>query len=193
MARAGLTPARVVAEAAQLADEGGLDRLTLAAVAQRLGVALPSLYKHVRGLDDLHRLLAIRALDELSDHLSEATVGRSGSIALQHLASAYRTYASNHPGSYAATLRSAASSDDTAYLAASDRAVRIVYAVLAGYGLTADQLVDATRSLRSALHGFVSLEAAGGFGLPQDVDRSYERLISVLDQAFAAWPQAQRD
>ncbi|MGW0434611.1 TetR/AcrR family transcriptional regulator [Micromonospora sp. NPDC003197] len=193
MARAGLTPTRVVAEAAQLADETGLDRLTLAAVAQRLGVALPSLYKHVRGLDDLHRLLAIRALQELADQLSEATVGRSGSAALRHLASAYRTYAGNHPGSYAATLRSAAASDDATYLAASDRAVRIVYAVLAGYGLTADQLVDATRVLRSGLHGFVALEAVGGFGLPEDVDRSYERLISVLDQAFTAWPPTQPD
>ncbi|MEV1143797.1 TetR family transcriptional regulator, partial [Micromonospora sp. NPDC049799] len=54
MPRAGLTPQTVVRAAADLADEVGLDRLTLAAVAARLGVALPSLYKHVRGADALH-------------------------------------------------------------------------------------------------------------------------------------------
>ena len=54
-------------------------------------------------------------------------------------------------------------------------------AVLRGYGLDEDGTVHATRAVRSALHGFVSLEAAGGFGLPQDVDASYDRLVDLLD------------
>ena len=41
MPRAGLTTQRVITEAATVADEVGLDRLTLAAVAQRCGVSLP--------------------------------------------------------------------------------------------------------------------------------------------------------
>jgi hypothetical protein len=36
------------------------------------------------------------------------------------------------------------------------------------------------RAYRSALHGFVSLEVNGGFGLPQDVDESFEALVAVL-------------
>jgi Tetracyclin repressor-like, C-terminal domain len=32
--------------------------------------------------------------------------------------------------------------------------------------------VHATRAVRSALHGFVTLEAEGGFGLSQDVEVS---------------------
>ncbi|MFJ8962438.1 TetR-like C-terminal domain-containing protein [Lentzea sp. NPDC102401] len=32
----------------------------------------------------------------------------------------------------------------------------------------------------AAIHGFASLEGAGGFGLPRDVDRSYGVLIEVL-------------
>ncbi len=50
MPRAGLTPDRIISEAATVADEVGLDRLTLAAVAHRCGVSLPGLYKHVSGL-----------------------------------------------------------------------------------------------------------------------------------------------
>jgi hypothetical protein len=49
--------------------------------------------------------------------------------------------------------------------------------VLAGYGLTGADAVHAARALRSALHGFVSLEAAGGFGLPESLDESYDRLV----------------
>ncbi|MFK3982618.1 TetR/AcrR family transcriptional regulator [Micromonospora sp. NPDC050397] len=188
MPRAGLTPAIVVAEAARVADEVGLDRLTLAAVAQQLGVTLPSLYKHVRGLDGLAQQLAVRGLDEMTGWATEATVGLSGAAAVRSLAAAYRNYARDHPGSYAATLR-APDPGDPAHVAAADRTVRVIYAVLAGYGLTGDRAVDATRTLRSALHGFVTLEAAHGFGLPQDLDRSFDLLVDALDRALRTWPE----
>ncbi|HEU4900851.1 MAG TPA: TetR-like C-terminal domain-containing protein [Actinomycetota bacterium] len=38
----------------------------------------------------------------------------------------------------------------------------------------------AARCLRSAAHGFAVLEAAGGFGLSDDLDASYERLIHMI-------------
>ena len=60
----------------------------------------------------------------------------------------------------------------------------VVFAVLAGYGLTGDDAIDATRAVHAAVHGFVSLEAAGSFGMPQSIDRSYDRLIDGLDAAL---------
>jgi len=188
--RAGLTPAIVVAEAAKLADEVGLDRLTLALVAQRLGVALPSLYKHVKGLDDLHQKLAALTTAELAADLATAAVGRSGTEAVQAVATAYRTYARAHAGRYPASQRIPDPSDPE-HVRAGEQAVGTIYAVLSGYGLTGDDAIDATRALRSALHGFVSLENAGGFGLPQDVNRSYDRLVRALDAAFRSWPTAE--
>ena len=98
-----------------LADEVGYGRLTLAALAGRLGVALPSLY------------------------------------------------------------------------AAAERAVGAVYAILHGYGLSGDAAVDATRMFRAAVHGFITLEAAGGFGLPRDVDRSFDQMVAGLDTAYRGW------
>lgn len=57
-------------------------------------------------------------------------------------------------------------------------------AVLAGYELTGDDMVHAIRSLRVVLHGLVTLEAAGGFGLPQSVDETLTRLIGGLHLSF---------
>lgn len=184
MARAGLSRARVVAEAADVVDATGKDGLTLAAVATRCGVRLPSLYKHVAGLDALHRDLAVLAIDELGAALATAAVGRSRDDALRGLADAYRGYAHAHPGRYEETLRAPAP-DDAEHVAAAERILATVFAVLRGYGLDGDDLVDATRTLRAALHGFVALEAAGGFGLPRDVDRSFERLVDGLAAAYA--------
>jgi AcrR family transcriptional regulator len=189
MPRAGLTPQRVVEEAGAVADATGLDRLTLAAVADRFGVAIPSLYKHVHGLDGLRRDLAVLAVRELTAALSRAAVGRAGRDALHAMADAYRAYATAHPGRYAASVRAPAP-DDTEHLAAAADALDVFFSVLAGYGIRGDDAIDAIRGLRAAMHGFVTLEAGGGFGLPQSVDASYRRLVDAVDTALMAWPPA---
>ena len=63
-----------------------------------------------------------------------------------------------------------------------------VFAVLAGYGLDGDDAWTPPGAVHAALHGFVALEAAGGFGMPQDVDRSFAGLVTGLDAALARWP-----
>ena len=183
MPRAGLTPDRVVAAAELLIDENGPDTLTLAALAENLGVRQPSLYKHIDGLPALHRTIALRAKTELADVLARAAVGKSRDDAVRALASAYRSWAHQHPGRYQATLR-APDPDDPDDQAASTAAVTVVLDVLAGYQLHGADAVHAARTLRSALHGFVSLEAAGGFGLPHSLDDSYHRLVQTAITAL---------
>jgi len=176
--RAGLTAQRVVAAAAELADERG--ELSLATLAERLGVRVPSLYKHVGGLDDLQRRVALTALRELAAELGKATVGRSGKDALRACATIWRAYAGKHPGRYAAIQRAPDPADEE--LAEAGTAVTdLLFAILRGYGLDGDETVHAARAVRAALHGFVLLEAGGGFGLRQDVGESYERLVELLD------------
>lgn len=189
MPRAGLNSRLVVEEAGRLADEVGFDRLTLAGVAERCGVRLPSLYKHVGGIDHLRGLLAERAVRELADELGRSVMGRSGSDALLAMAHRYRAWAGRRPGLYAATLR-APDPEDQALRAAAASVLEVVSALLEGYGIAGEDGVDATRVIRSLLHGFVSLESAGGFGLPRDVDRSFERLLIALDAVLGSWAGA---
>jgi AcrR family transcriptional regulator len=186
VARAGLTRHRVTAEAASLSDEVGLERVTLAAVAQRLGVSGPALYKHVEGLDGLQRDLAVLALRELTERLSAVTVGRARGDALRALADAYRSYATAHPGRAAAAVRAPAP-DDAEHADAAEAAVGILAAILSGYDITGSDAVDAIRTLRAAMHGFTTLESSGGFGLPESVDATYARMIDTLDAGFASW------
>jgi AcrR family transcriptional regulator len=176
----------VVDEAEQMADEVGLSRLTLAALAERLGVRQPSLYKHVDGVAGLQRSISIRAKVELGDVLARATVGRSRGDAITSMSHAYRTWALDHPGRYEAAqwAPEPGDGDDEEVSAA---VVQVCADVLAGYGLGGDDAIDAIRAVRSALHGFVTLEAGGGFGLPADIDRSFDRLVGGLVTAFANW------
>jgi AcrR family transcriptional regulator len=181
--RAGLSAGVVVAEAARIADEVGLEKLTLAMVAKRFGVALPSLYKHVSGLDSLLQKVSAAATAELADAVVAAAAGRARGDALRAVAAAYRGYGHRHPGRYLATQR-VPDTADPGHVAAGEKAVGAFYAILRGYGVEGDDLVDATRAVRSALHGFVVLDNGGGFGLPRDVDRSFDRLVTLLDQGL---------
>jgi len=171
--------------AAGLADKGGLDALTLAAVAAELGIRTPSLYKHVDGLPALRRLLAVRAKQELAAVLGGAAVGRARGDALRAVALAYRDWATEHPGLYAAA-QAAPLPEDAEDVAASEAVVGVVFDVLRGYDVGDDVLVDATRTLRAGLHGFVALEAAAGYALTRPVDDSMAWWLDSLDRALAA-------
>jgi AcrR family transcriptional regulator len=185
MARAGLDAESVVDAATALADADGLDRLTLAGLAGRLGVRTPSLYGHVGGLADLRARLAARGAALLRERLADAAAGRAGADALRATADAYRRFVDEHPGLYAAT-QGAPTFGDPEVTAAASAVTEVMSAVMRGYGLEGEDAVHAVRVVRSAIHGFVSIDAVGGFGIPVSLDETWERLIAMLDRTLAA-------
>ena len=94
----GLDHDAVVDAAGELVDEAGVEALTLAALAARLGIRSQSLYAHVDGLDGLLRDLALDSVRHLGDELRSSVIGRSGRDALEAIADAYWDFARAHPG-----------------------------------------------------------------------------------------------
>lgn len=178
MPRAGLDADAVVAAAAALADEDGLAELTLARLAAAVGIRTPSLYAHVDGLGDLRGRLGARGAQEMASALQTAAAGRSGADALRAVATAYRAYAHAHPGTYAAMQVASDRADNQAAGAA---AVGVFLAVLDGYGIAGEAAIHAVRAVRSALHGFVTLEREGGFGIPLSLDQSFATLVGMIE------------
>ncbi|MER8219295.1 TetR-like C-terminal domain-containing protein [Streptomyces sp. NPDC094143] len=188
MPRAGLTPDRLVAAAADLADEAGFEHVTLSALARRFGVKDASLYSHVRNLRDLRTRMALLAGGEMIDRIAAAVAGRTGRDALAAFAGAYRAYALEHPGRYAATqipLDQALATDS----AALRRTAEVTYGMLRAYGLVEPDLTDAVRLLRSAFHGYCALESTGAFGAPRDAQASWDKAIDALHVLLLNWPR----
>jgi AcrR family transcriptional regulator len=185
MPRAGLDPEAVVAAGAALADADGLAALTLARLASALGVRSPSLYAHVGGLEDLRERIAARGARELAVALSAAATGRSRRDALHAVTGAYRAFAGEHPGVYAALQRPTADPGGES-AAAATQLVEVLVAVLRGYGLEGEDAIHGVRIVRAALHGFVSLEREGGFQMAVSLEETYERLIGMLDAGLGA-------
>ncbi|WP_328563418.1 TetR-like C-terminal domain-containing protein [Streptomyces coelicoflavus] len=192
MPRLGLTTGRVVAAAADLADEQGLDGVTVSALARRFGVRDASLYTHVRNLQDLRVRVALLAGGELIEEIAQAVAGRAGKEALAAFAGAYRAYALRHPGRYAAT-QIRVDQDLVADSPALRRTAEITYGMLRAYGLTEPDLTDAVRLLRATFHGYCALEASGGFGAPRDVQTSWDKAVDALHVALENWPRAEGD
>ena len=190
MPRAGLSPAAVTEAGAALADEIGFDQLSMGLVAERLGVRTPSLYNHVANLADLGHRIAVLAAVELGDALRDATQGRAGSDALAAAAATMRDYVKAHPGRYTAGNRVPPTGPEDPLTIASGRMLDPLAAVLHGYGLDPGQDVHALRMLRSALHGFATLEVEGGFRFDTNVDESFAWTVALLDRGLHAAREA---
>jgi AcrR family transcriptional regulator len=187
MARVGLTADRLVLAAADLADEVGFENVTLSALARRFGVKDASLYSHVRNLHELRTRVALLAGGEMIDRIATAVAGRAGKDALAAFADAYREYALERPGRYAATqirIDQTLAAESPAFR----RTAEITYGMLRAYGLDEPDLTDAVRLLRSTFHGYCALEASGGFGAPRDVHRSWDTAVAALHVALDHWP-----
>ncbi len=187
MARVGLTTERLVGAGAELADEVGFEQVTVSALARRFDVKVASLYSHVKSSHDLKTKIALLALEELADRAAEALAGRAGKDALAAFANAYRDYAREHPGRFAAAKFRL--DPQTAAASAGGRHSQMTRAILRGYDLTEPDQTHAVRLLGSVFHGYVSLEMAGSFShSAPDPQETWSRILASLDALLRNWP-----
>mgnify|MGYP001194550269 CR=1 FL=1 len=177
--RIGLDRDSVLRAAAELADAEGLEAVTLATLAAKLRIRSPSLYNHVNGLQDLRRQLARHGLELLASALRREMAGKSGGEAVRALSRSYLSFARAHPGLYEAIQR-APGPDDDALREAGGEVVGLIVQAVSVYGLEGDAALHAVRIVRSLLHGFVSLERQGGFGLPLDLDATFRLMVETF-------------
>jgi AcrR family transcriptional regulator len=177
-----LTRTTVVDAAVKLLNTEGPDALTLNRLAAELGIRPPSLYNHVDGLPGLQKELAVLNARQLADRLGEAAIGKGGPELFMDVAQTFRSYVKENPGLYMITLRASGKHEtpDPDLMREEDRTLKIALAVVASLGLEGEDAIHAVRAFRSMVHGFATLEVAGGFGLPQDCDETFRRLVNAL-------------
>jgi Tetracyclin repressor-like, C-terminal domain len=97
---------------------------------------------------------------------------------------AFRSYVVAHPGRYTATIGAEFTGPEDPLFKASARLLDSIAAVLRGYGIAADEMDHALRTIRSMFHGFAALQAANGFQWSADLDESFEWMIHFIDQGL---------
>lgn len=174
-----LTQQDLVAAAVELIDRDGAAALSLRSVAQALGIQSSSIYHHVDGIDGLRHATAVAGWALLVDGFAADLKGQ-GPATLRALAHSYRDFVSAHPGLYRLMVSVPFEPTDPALLALTQRTGGVVAAL----GLPPVATLHAIRGLRSAIHGFVDLEAAGQFRLSVPADDSFDWLLEVFAQGL---------
>ena len=154
-------------------------RQVVCELALALGIRTPSLYTHVAGLSELHRLLALKGLRELEERMARAALGKSADEAIKASAHAYRQFVHECPGVYAATVPTPPA-DDSEWNKAKDHIMDTLLTVLGGYGLSGDEAIHVGRGLRSLIHGYATMEMSGAFKHPVNRDESFQRVLSIF-------------
>ena len=177
----GLDISFIIEAAGEIADQHGVQEVTLASLAKKLGIRPPSLYNHFDGLTGLRKKLAIYGIDKLYEVMADAAIGVSGTEAVIAVSQAYVNFARKHPGIYEATLL-APDPEDVDVQRAGAKIVDLSVRVLQAYHLEGEQDLHAVRGLRSILHGFSALEQKGGFKMALDLNES----LLIILKAFLA-------
>ncbi|MTD53172.1 TetR family transcriptional regulator [Amycolatopsis sp. RM579] len=159
-----------------LADRG-LEGLTTAEVARRLDVSQPTLYSHIRNLDHIRSLTAIRGMQELSERVRSAVEGLEGDDALRAMAFAYRGFVRDYPALYMLQQRAPSTEE---FWEEAPRAARPVRQVLRSYGVPEDQVPHVHLVFRASIHGFVDQEINNAIPDVPDTDVSFELFLRFL-------------
>jgi AcrR family transcriptional regulator len=163
----------IVAAGRDILESDGPAGLTMQAVAQRVGVRAPSLYKRVRDRDALLSLVAAASIAELTERL-DAAAG-----ALEPLGRAFRAFARARPEGFRLIF------SDGGDQAALQRAVAPILAVTEQL-VGPQRALDAARLVTAWASGFITMELAGAFRMGGDVDGAFEYGLDTLERALRA-------
>ena len=159
----------VLRAAAHIADERGLDALTMQRVGEQVGAEAMSLYRHVRNKEDL--------LDGIVDLVyAEMELPRPGSDwhkAMRDRAISARDVLRRHP--WAISLMESRSSPGPANLRHHDA----VSGVLLAAGFSSVETTHAYNLLDSYIYGFVLQETTLPFGTPEEMEAMAGSMIQA--------------
>ncbi len=171
--RPPLTRDRVLRRAVEIADEHGVEAVTMRRLADDLGVEAMSLYHHVRGKDGLLDGVVEVVLDEIGEavgRLGDPDADRAGwRAAVRGRALAARTVMLRHP--WAPALME---SRDVMTLS-SARHVDGVVALMRAGGLSWDLVHHGLHALGSRLYGFTQ-----ELGEPTGGDAGAEEVLAAI-------------
>lgn len=167
----------IVDAASVLLEQDGLALLTMNAVAHRVGVRAPSLYKRVESRDRLIQLIAESALSDLATRLP---VG----VSVAELANGMRAFGHARPAAFQLVMAPGAGTPvaGPGYGATASMAILHAARQLAGD----DNALPAARTLTAWATGFISMELNGGFNLGGDVDEAWRFGIASIVEAITA-------
>ena len=180
MPRVGLDKDFIVKKAAELANQIGIENISLKLLADNLGVQSPSLYNHIKGIDDLQKEIMLLGWRELEDKVIEAAVCVSGYDALEAICRAFYKYATENKGIFNAMLWYNQFQNDESQKA-TEKMFSMIYKIFSTLNISKENSNHLIRTFRGFLEGFALLVNHEAFGNPtSSVEKSFDIALQVL-------------
>ena len=169
----------IIREAAHIANETGIENLSLKTLAAKLGVKPPSLYNHVDGLDDLKQQIMLYGWKEMEDRIIQAVIGLTGYDAIRAMCHAFHQYATENQGIFSAMLwYNQYENEQTRE--ATLKMFSVFLKITKSLNISQDNCAHLVRMFRGFLEGFTLLENHHAFGNVQPIEDSFHLSIDIL-------------
>ncbi len=162
----GPTRERIRAASYELLNEKGLAGLSMRALADRLHIKAPSLYKHIEDKDEIIADLQARGLQEFGIAIRRAGKSRRAK------ALAYRGWALANPHLYEITV-SIPLLRDRIPAGLEDGVTNLIIEITG-------KDHEHARAVWALMHGLVDLEIAGRFPKDADLDLTWKRAVAMI-------------
>lgn len=171
----------IIEQAVLMANQEGLEHVTIAKLSKVFKVKPPSLYKHIDSLNSIIDDLGILCLKDLIGMIQAECFALSGDRAIYRFFLSSRKYALNNPGLYQAMQKTHILRSPE-YQKPAETLIAMIAKLLDPYKIKKTDIIHVIRHLRALLHGFIDLEIKNGFGLPQKINESFDAaVLSFID------------
>ncbi len=182
-----LTRSAIVNAAIAVLRSDGQSGLGINRVARELGIQPPSMYNHVTGNDDLHRVVALYGWQQFLMYANTALKPTMTSREqLMAVASSYRHCAKDYPELLTIAASHHMTLEDVEFAKLYQGIMQIYTNALTPWGFSESEIIHSARMFNAAYCGYAQLEQNHIFQRSQSLDESHEwmvmRLIDALEQ-----------
>ena len=175
-----ITKTAVIQAAADIADDKGLNNVSLKVVAEKLHIRTPSLYNHINNLDDLLLEVAHAGMRTMNQRMIQAAIGKSGDAAMHAVAIEYLNYMIEHCGVYE-TIQWATWHGTNETAAIFSDYTNLLKTLILSYNFETQKVPEILNLLMGFFHGYTTLQLRYAFSDAEKVrNELHENLDTVL-------------
>lgn len=172
-----VTKLAVIEAAIEIADKDGLNNVSLKSIAEKLNIRTPSLYNHIKSLDDLLREVAHQGMRTMNERMTQVAIGTYGDTAIKAVVIEYLNYMIEHPGVYEviqwATWHG---TDETKNIY--DNYTSLLKTLILSCNFKEESTNDILNLITGVVHGYTTLQLRYAFTQP---DKVRSELTDAID------------
>ena len=179
----GLSREKVIAEACAIANEEGLNAVTITNLANRLGIKKPSLYNHIKDQEDIFGGIMIQGWNHVSNEICQEITNDDPKEAINELSHGIYDYAIANPGIFEAMLWYNTYENEGLKLV-SEGLYTFFFSQTDKLGIERNMANHLLRTYRSLIEGFILLVIHNSFGNPVSIEESFQISIDMFTKGL---------